>query len=331
MLDVKTPEMEDKPGMIEAKVNVTNTRTSTPVRPFIVDNRKDNQHPSSLNKHFKNIQTPCRSPFDSGYNSLLQVSSATPVNNDDYDNNVHVDQPKKDYDLDSNNLEQPSLFQSILKSRNHSISLEQLVEKVHLKKEQKIERECFEFRSRSFSASEVSRKQKSGSRSSLYRLSSSGVYSDLSLASFSTGSKSNLSDGQSPTLDQVLTMGTNHCQLRSERSYSDDDYDLSELISSLSMTGAGAARPCTPSPEEVTYRRTPESLFGLETFQSYQARIDNSNRVKPKLESITEDDSDQCATPEEYYTSGSMDTFKKYCELIKFIVRNFTIAPKTTI
>ena len=92
--------------------------------------------------------------------------------------------------------------------------------------------------------------------------STSSIYSNLSFSS-SNDSKSSVFgtpgfDGQSPTLDQVLCMGTNNYQLRCDRSYSDGDYDLSELISSLQLLGSGSGVdkfPRTPSPDEDSYRQ----------------------------------------------------------------------------
>jgi len=292
---IKINYVIDTPGMIEAKVISPNC-TSTPLKPF--GNADCGAPPRKL-----------INPFDSGYNSILQESKTSPID--------VIDDIENEYSTcEEQASKKPSLFESILNSRNSSISLEQLVEKVNWKKEQKAEKEFgYRARPRSYSTSELTSKRKKSTSvipGSTSGFSTSSIYSNLSFSS-SNDSKSSVFgtpgfDGQSPTLDQVLCMGTNNYQLRCDRSYSDGDYDLSELISSLQLLGSGSGVdkfPRTPSPDEDSYRRTPESLFGLEAFHSFRGR-NEGGRVKPKLECISENVPDPCCvTPEEYYTTGT--------------------------
>ena len=88
-------------------------------------------------------------------------------------------------------------------------------------------------------------------------------------------------------------------QLPSRR-HSGGDYDLSELVASLRRGPPPASSPATPSPEAATFRRTPESLFGLEALQLYPGPATS----RPKLERITETELEPSTTPEEYYTTG---------------------------
>ena len=98
---------------------------------------------------------------------------------------------------------------------------------------------------------------------------------------------------------------------RTERSYSDgsNDYDLSELVANIKINTKNlpppprGMSPCSPSPDASAYRRTPESLFGLETLAMGTGVRDS---VRPKLECITESEQDLSCTPEEYYTTGTV-------------------------
>ena len=298
----------DKPGMIEAKIMLPNS-TSTPLKPFRMEKCMEDLKPFCSNRSpmrkAEDSSTCFNSAFDSGYSSVLQELEETKYSNR---SNHLIYHDTVDSKATAN---KPSLFESILKSRNHSISLEQLVEKVNLKKEAKIGRDGIDFqphgRLRSYSASDATVNTNRGkSLQYPYKFSTSSLslYSDMSL-SIGGGSKWSVSgsDSQSPTMDQVLLMGRDRKNCRIERSYSDGgDYDLSELVANLRFSGPPPPTPLTPSPDASTYRRTPESLFGLETFQSFSSRQDP---CRPKLECITENDQDLCATPEEYYTTGN--------------------------
>ena len=242
---IKINYVIDTPGMIEAKVISPNC-TSTPLKPF------GNADCGVLPRKLIN-------PFDSGYNSILQESKTSPIDvTDDIQNEYST--------CEEQASKKPSLFESILNSRNSSISLEQLVEKVNWKKEQKAEKEFgYRARPRSYSTSELTSKRKKSTSvipGSTPGFSTSSIYSNLSFSS-SNDSRSSVFgtpgfDGQSPTLDQFLCMGTNNYQLRCDWSYSDGDYDLSELISSLQLLGSGSGVdkfPRTPSPDEDSYRQ----------------------------------------------------------------------------
>ena len=287
----------DKPGMIEAKIMLPSSiSTSTPMKPFSTADTTRDKHQSSINRTLTPVS------FDSGFSSMLS-STAEKLE----DSNIS---PTNTSCSSSEDCLKPSLFESIRKSRNHSVSLEQLVEKVNLKKEQRNEdRENYEYRSRSWSTSELTVKRKPMPKVDLYRFSGSEVslYSDISgnNGGVTDWSVSGSDTGHSPTLDQVLTMGCNH---RSERSYSDTscDYDLSELVTNMRIKTRGvSAPPHSPSPDSSTCRRTPESLFGLETLQQLQV-YSRPESCRPKLECITESDLDQglSTTPKEYYTTG---------------------------
>ena len=117
---IKINYVIDTPGMIEAKVISPNC-TSTPLKPF------GNADCGALPRKLIN-------PFDSGYNSILQESKTSPINvTDDIQNEYST--------CEEQASKKPSLFESILNSRNSSISLEQHVEKVNWKKELKAEKE----------------------------------------------------------------------------------------------------------------------------------------------------------------------------------------------
>merc|ERR1719192_846902 len=112
---------------------------------------------SSFSKFNYNKSMFSIGPFDSGYSSILENSQETTDESkceDQSYGNISPHSPIED-------LKQPSLFESILKSRNHSISLEQLVEKVNLKKEQKSDHYVQVGRSRSFSTSELKKRRES--------------------------------------------------------------------------------------------------------------------------------------------------------------------------
>ena len=132
------------------------------------------------------------------------------------------------------------------------------------------------------------------------------LYSDLSVGGSSFRSSVTEPESQSP-MDQVFLMGSNkHMQPRltpdRQRRYSGGDYDLSELVSNMRLVPGHSRPACVPSPDAATYRRTPESLFGLEALQGFQGR---SESRRPKLEAISESEQDLSGTPEEYYTTGS--------------------------
>ena len=78
---------------------------------------------------------------------------------------------------------------------------------------------------------------------------------------------------------------------------------MSELVASLRRGHPPASSPATPSPEAATFRRTPESLFGLEALQLYPGPATS----RPKLERITETELQPSTTREEYYTTGKED------------------------
>ena len=156
-------------------------------------------------------------------------------------------------------------------------------------------------RPRSYSASEVS--------SVRYRPRNLAFCPDSSDSSFSNISSSPLlSESGSPTLDQVLLMGSGDKLQRFSRpdlspqlSRSSSDYDISEMLAAIKMKEGPLCSPQTPSPDASTYIRNPESLFGLESLQRclYQPR-------KESLAPITESEGDQSlsSTPQEYYSSG---------------------------
>ena len=317
----------DKPGMIEAKILLPNS-TSTPLKPFgssfqnrsvPVDGRSaisqsPNWSSQSSSSMSKNPPAFGPRPFDSGYNSLLgeekdqeKRSASESVSEG---NNSSSDESRS---------EKPSLFESILKSRNHSLSLEQLIEKVNLKKELKnADSPRGRGRFRSFSASEVYRPSRRpvssqatsiSSRSSVSNLS---LYSDLSVG----GSSVTESESQSP-MDQVFLLSSNrHRQAWHTpdrlRSYSGGDYDLSELVANMRLVPGHSRSTCVPSPDATTYRRTPESLFGLEALQGFQGQ-GRAEAMRPKLESITEAEQDLTGTPEEYYTTGKLVSYSLLC------------------
>ena len=156
----------DTPGMIEAKVISPNC-TSTPLKPF------GNADCAVLPRKLIN-------PFDSGYNSILQESKTSPIDvTDDIENEYST--------CEEQASKKPSLFESILNSRNSSISLEQLVEKVNWKKEHKAEKELgYRARPRSYNTSELtSKRKKSSSVIPGYTsgFSTSSIYSNLSFSS----------------------------------------------------------------------------------------------------------------------------------------------------
>ena len=305
----------DKPGMIEAKILLPNS-TSTPLKPFSFDKSagKTNKEcyntmkTSGFSKFNYNKSIISVGPFDSGYSSILENSHEATT-----DDSKDEDQSFSNYNPHSpiNQIKQPSLFESILKSRNHSISLEQLVEKVNLKKEQKSDHYVQVGRSRSFSTSELKKRRESRQSSDLQSCSSSNLslYSDLSVSSTATSGSRWSVEGQSPTLEQALLMGARGRGLAStwdqlpSRRHSGGDYDLSELVASLRRGHPPASSPATPSPEAATFRRTPESLFGLEALQLYPGPATS----RPKLERITETELEPSTTPEEYYTTGMKD------------------------
>ena len=146
----------DKPGMIEAKIMLPNS-TSTPLKPFNLDTKETSwRTPAGFRSSGHGISSNSRTkPFDSGFSSLLseklEEESSILTSND---SNTSIS--------DDGQCQKPSLFESILKSRNHSISLEQLVEKVNMKKEQRNEeRDNYDYyRSRSLSTSELTNKRK---------------------------------------------------------------------------------------------------------------------------------------------------------------------------
>ena len=303
----------DKPGMIEAKILLPNS-TSTPLKPFGSSlsgygHRSNSPHPT--NRSFESRmseKSPAFGPrpFDSGYNSLLaEEKDLEKTDGESFSegNNSSSDESRS---------EKPSLFESILKSRNHSLSLEQLIEKVNLKKELKnADHPRSHGRLRSFSASEVHRpcrrpiSSQASSISSRSSVSNLSLYSDLSVGGSSFRSSVTEPESQSP-MDQVFLMSSNkHMQPRltpdRQRRYSGGDYDLSELVNNMRLVPGHSRPACVPSPDAATYRRTPESLFGLEALQGFQGR---SESRRPKLEAISESEQDLSGTPEEYYTTG---------------------------
>jgi len=301
----------DKPGMIEAKILLPNS-TSTPLKPF---GSSFQNHSLSVDGYGVISQSPNwslesrmskNSPaFDSGYNSLLGEEK-------DQERRVASESLSEgnNSSSDESRTEKPSLFESILKSRNHSLSLEQLIEKVNLKKEFKnADSPRGRGRFRSFSASEVYRSSRRPISSQATSISSRSSVSNLSLYSdLSVGSSSVTEfESQSP-MDQVFLLSANrHRQPRHTpdrlRSCSGGDYDLSELVASMSLVPGHSRSACVPSPDAATYRRTPESLFGLEALQGFQGQ-GRAESMRPKLESITETEQDLTGTPEEYYTTG---------------------------
>ena len=303
----------DKPGMIEAKILLPNS-TSTPLKPFSFDKSAGKTNKECYNTmktsgfckfNYKKSMSSI-GPFDSGYSSFLENSQET------FDESKGEDQSYGNLSPHTHSptskIKQPSLFESILKSRNHSISLEQLVEKVNLKKEQKSDHFVQVGRSRSFSTSELKKRRESHQSADLQSCSSSNLslYSDLSVSSTATSASRWSVEGQSPTLEQALLMGARGRGLASpwdqlpSRRHSGGDYDLSELVASLRRGHPPASSPATPSPEAATFRRTPESLFGLEALQLYPGPATS----RPKLERITETELEPSTTPEEYYTTG---------------------------
>ena len=260
-------------------------KTSTPMKPIFSKVADRSRCHSSLSETAAGVE-------DSGYLSCLGDQT-----------NTSAIKPDSSYCKDGRkNL---SLFESMLQSRNHSINLEQLVEKVNLRKEKKNEwfyNVSTSGRPRSYSASEISSVQGGQRRVALSQ--DSSTWSNISNSSV-------VSEAGSPTLDQVLLMGSAD-QMRLPRlmpspqlSRSSSDYDISEMLASIKMKEGPLQSPLTPSPDASTYRRNPESLFGLETLQRslYQPRKDS---CKPSLASITETEADQSlsSTPREYYSSG---------------------------
>ena len=117
---------------------------------------------------------------DSGYLSCLADQSQT-----------NTSALKSDSSYCKDGRKNLSLFESMLQSRNHSINLEQLVEKVNLRKEKKNElfyNVSTSGRQRSYSASEISSGRGGERRAGL--------------------NSSVVSESSSPTLDQVLLMGS---------------------------------------------------------------------------------------------------------------------------
>ena len=272
----------DNPGMMEAKIMMP-YKTSTPMKP-IFSKAADL---SSLAETGAGVE-------DSGYLSCLADQSQ-----------ANTSALKSDSSYCKDGRKNLSLFESMLQSRNHSINLEQLVEKVNLRKEKKNEwfyNVSTSGRPRSYSASEISSVQGGQRRVALSQ--DSSTWSNISNSSV-------VSEAGSPTLDQVLLMGSAD-QMRLPRlvpspqlSRSSSDYDISEMLATIKMKEGPLQSPLTPSPDASTYRRNPESLFGLETLQRslYQPRKDS---CKPSLASITETEADQSlsSTPREYYSSG---------------------------
>ena len=126
----------DNPGMMEAKIMMP-YKTSTPMKP-IFSKAADL---SSLAETGAGVE-------DSGYLSCLADQSQT-----------NTSALKSDSSYCKDGRKNLSLFESMLQSRNHSINLEQLVEKVNLRKEKKNElfyNVSTSGRQRSYSASEIS-------------------------------------------------------------------------------------------------------------------------------------------------------------------------------
>ena len=272
----------DNPGMMEAKIMMP-YKTSTPMKP-IFSKAADL---SSLAETGAGVE-------DSGYLSCLADQSQ-----------ANTSALKSDSSYCRDGRKNLSLFESMLQSRNHSINLEQLVEKVNLRKEKKNElfyNVSTSGRQRSYSASEIS-SGRGGERRA-------GLSQDCSTWS-NISSSSVLSESSSPTLDQVLLMGSSDKMrlpsllLSPQLSRSSSDYDISEMLASIKMREGPLQSPLTPSPDARTCSRNPESLFGLETLQRslYQPRRES---CKPSLASITESEADQSlsSTPREYYSSG---------------------------
>ena len=344
----------DKPGMIEAKILLPNS-TSTPLKPFGSsfqnhslpgDGRSSISH--TPNRSFETRMTEKSPafgprPFDSGYNSLLaeeKDQERTEGESFSEGNNSSSDECRP---------EKPSMFESILKSRNHSLSLEQLIEKVNLKKELKnADHPRSQGRLRSFSASEVHRpsrrpiSSKATSISSRSSVSNLSLYSDLSVGGSSFRSSITEPESQSP-MDQVFLMSANrHKQPRHtpdrQRRYSGGDYrqprhtpdsggdyDLSELVANMRLVPGHSRPACVPSPDATAYQRTPESLFGLEALQGFQGR---SESRRPKLEAISESEQDLSGTPEEYYTTGMLIIINKsHYENIQLIIQDSRRVP----
>ena len=278
----------DNPGMIEAKIMMP-YKTSTPMKPIFFKSDDSSFAETGVE--------------DSGYLSTLTENTSA---------------RKSDSSDCKDGCKNLSLFESMLQSRNHSINLEQLVEKVNLRKEKKNEmlyNVSTAGRPRSYSASEVS-SVISGPRRA--RLSEDS--SNSSLSSWSNVSSSSLlSESGSPTLDQVLLMGRADKLRRFPRvgispqlSRSSSDYDISDMLAAIKMKEGPLQSPQT-SPDASSYIRNPESLFGLETLQRclYQPRKES---CKPGLASISEAECDGSlsTTPREYYSSGlspGMTTF----------------------
>ena len=276
----------DNPGMMEAKIIMPLPyKTSTPMKPIFSRAADRSRTHSSLSETATGVE-------DSGYLSCLTEETNTSA-------------IKSDSSYCKDGRKNLSLFESMLQSRNHSINLEQLVEKVNLRKEKKNEmfyNVSTSGRPRSYSASEISSVRGGGRRVALSQ--DSSTWSNISNSSV-------VSEAGSPTLDQVLLMGSAD-KMRLPRllpspqlSTSSSDYDISEMLASIKMKEGPLPSPLTPSPDASTYRRNPESLFGLETLQRslYQPRRES---CKPSLASITESEVSEClsSTPREYYSSG---------------------------
>ena len=275
----------DNPGMMEAKIMMP-YKTSTPLKPIF----------SKSDESSTFAETGVE---DSGYMSSLADRSSASVR-------------KSESSDTKDGCKNLSLFESMLQSRNPSIDLEQLVEKVNLRKEKKQEEMMYNVstagRPRSHSASEVC---SVFPRPTRVRVSQDSSYSSGS--SWSNVSSSPLiSESGSPTLDQVLLMGCGDRDRRFPRlglspqlSRSSSDYDISDILAAIKTKEGPLQAPQTPSPDANSYVRNPESLFGLETLQRclYQPR---KEICKPGLASITEAESDQSLsrTPREYYSSG---------------------------
>merc|ERR1719186_1966048 len=215
---------------------------------------------------------------------------------------------------DDSNL---SMFRSIMDSRkNSSLSLEQVVEKVSARKENRGSKPRSGFftlttRPRSHSASEVN--LRTTTKPSKAQSKSPSQPSIFGGSKPSPPSRSHASECGSPTMEQAILMG---CRDTIELDYgyggscslasTSPDYNLEELVRAIRLKPGVLEPPPTPSPPDSSYRRSPLSLFGAEALQRpLYSQLSQATR-RPKLPSISEDlvSRPSCSTPEEYYMSG---------------------------
>merc|ERR1719186_1936762 len=215
---------------------------------------------------------------------------------------------------DDSNL---SMFRSIMDSRkNSSLSLEQVVEKVSARKENRGSKPRSGFftlttRPRSHSASEVN--LRTTTKPSKAQSKSPSQPSIFGGSKPSPPSRSHASECGSPTMEQAILMG---CRDTIELDYgyggscslasTSPDYNLEELVRAIRLKHGVLEPPPTPSPPDSSYRRSPLSLFGAESLQRPHYSQPGQATRRLKLPSISEDlvSRPSCSTPVEYYMSG---------------------------